>query len=648
MLLLPFLPLYSQNDTIENNINLQSLIEESSNEEVESQIFESIEDLINNPIDINTATIDQLMQIPFLDFNTARAIIDYKNTNGNFNSLNELYRINKLNDQIIEKIIPFLKIENKNKEIFSSIKNVLINGKLNFRTRIINNFQTPEGFLENKYSGSKQKLYSRLLFISDNYFRAGFISEKDAGEKSYLDYYSFHLQLKEVSFISNLTFGDYNIEFGQGLALWSPYSYSKGIDAVNFVNKNPHDIKLNTGTNENKFLRGVAFNINLKSLRLTPFFSKNYLDASLDSTTNKINSLITDGYHRTKTEETRKNNVEENIVGISSEYSINNNKFGILYYNSKLNHEFDEHKFFISSRSNDYYSFSYSTFIKQLNISGELTYHNSLIATINNILISIGKNLSLIFSFRNYPEKFFSMHGYSFGEKSYVQNEAGFYSGINFSTALGNFNIYYDQFRYFRSSNSLAYSLKGYEFLLFYDYKPFKQIEIRFKYKIKKKEEEVIIDNFTSLQPFKNENIRIEVLFNQSNKLKLRTRIESIMLKRYNFANEEGLLLFEDIQYKLKNNFYLNGRIVFFKTDSYDSRIYEYENDLTGLVTIPALYGEGMRWYVLLKYKTNLGLNISVKYSELFKPNEKNLGSGYNLINKNLDNGISLQLDLMF
>ena len=110
--------------------------------------------------------------------------------------------------------------------------------------------------------------------------------------------------------------------------------------------------------------------------------------------------------------------------------------------------------------------------------------------------------------------------------------------------------------------------------------------------------------------------------------------------------NETGFLIFQDFQLKLPIELTLMGRLVFFQTNSYASRIYEFENDLTGVMNNLALYGTGMRWYFLLRYKIMQTINLSFKYSELYKPNENYLGSGYNLIHGNLDNRISLQIDL--
>jgi len=69
---------------------------------------------------------------------------------------------------------------------------------------------------------------------------------------------------------------------------------------------------------------------------------------------------------------------------------------------------------------------------------------------------------------------------------------------------------------------------------------------------------------------------------------------------------------------------------------------------LTGVMSNPALYGEGLRWYLLASYETKYGVKISFKYSELFKPDEITLGSSDSEIDGNVDNKISLQLDFSF
>jgi hypothetical protein len=59
-----------------------------------------------------------------------------------------------------------------------------------------------------------------------------------------------------------------------------------------------------------------------------------------------------------------------------------------------------------------------------------------------------------------------------------------------------------------------------------------------------------------------------------------------------------------------------------------------------------ALFGQGIRWYLLMRFRPIRLITLSVKYAETYKPDEISLGSGDNSIPGNTDNTISLQLDL--
>ena len=141
--------------------------------------------------------------------------------------------------------------------------------------------------------------------------------------------------------------------------------------------------------------------------------------------------------------------------------------------------------------------------------------------------------------------------------------------------------------------------------------------------------------------------IRGEIIYSVSNRIRLRGRFEynSFRISQPG-RKENGYLIFQDIRYSPTDNFNLYGRIIFFKTDSFNSAIYEYENNLTGVLTNIALFGQGIRWYLLMRFRPIRLITLSVKYAETYKPDEISLGSGDNSIPGNTDNTISLQLDL--
>jgi len=107
-------------------------------------------------------------------------------------------------------------------------------------------------------------------------------------------------------------------------------------------------------------------------------------------------------------------------------------------------------------------------------------------------------------------------------------------------------------------------------------------------------------------------------------------------------------MAFQDIRFSPFQNISIDGRIILFQTDSFNSAIYEYENDLMGILSNVALYGKGIRWYLQVKYKLANFLSITAKYSETYKPLEKNLGSGLSEINNNIDNKLSIQAEISF
>lgn len=639
---------FAQTDSTDSII--EELLEDSSQDLDEAENLDLIEYLIKNPIGINTASINDLKNIPYLTHASAAAIIRYRNLHGGIYSADEMKNIESVGGEVIEKIIPFIFFEKKEK-ILAAETPLIDNIKFSYRFRVLNDLQERKAFEEKKYSGTPQKYYNRFLLGLSNKISTGVLVEKDAGEKSLSDFYAFHLNIKEISFVENFIAGDFVYEFGQGLAMWGPYSFSKGSDAIGTVTKNGRLSVPYLSTDENQFFRGAAAKINFNNFSFSPFYSYRLLDASIDTTTNMINSLLLDGYHRTTSEMLKKDAVAEKVFGISAQYFFDGDlKIGLLYYNSRFNKKFEETYTGGKPVSNfELLSASYSVSLNKLFLSGEFSYDKRSAASINNAEFSIDKNLSLIFSFRNFPKNYFSPHGRSFGEKGTAQNETGFYTGCRISTNYGTINVYYDQFKFPVTSTSYLFPAKGKEFLVYYTNKIFRDAEIRFRYKNKMKELVEEVNSGLGTSNRTSQNFRAELLYKADKNINMKSRIEYVTLTpTRNLHAENGYLIFQEIKYTPLPKLNIYARLTFFSTDSYNSRLYVFENDLTGVMSNPALYGEGLRWYLLASYETKYGVKISFKYSELFKPDEITLGSGDSEIDGNVDNKISLQLDFSF
>ncbi|MBI4429980.1 MAG: hypothetical protein HY562_12780 [Ignavibacteriales bacterium] len=90
----------------------------------------------------------------------------------------------------------------------------------------------------------------------------------------------------------------------------------------------------------------------------------------------------------------------------------------------------------------------------------------------------------------------------------------------------------------------------------------------------------------------------------------------------------------------------VDARVITFHTDSFDSRVYEFESDVRGTFFNPALFGKGIRWYVLVRHRPMKYLDISVKFSRTVKDGVKTLSSGLSEIAGDTESQLSAQIDV--
>lgn len=644
--------LRAQVDTTALQKNLYDELEDATTDKEGVEYYDLVEYLMQNKISVNTASISELMRIPNINRQSATAIIRHRNLLGVIKNESDLRLTEGISDELIDRIIPFLIFDNvKDVSFFDSINKSFEAIDFTFRSRGIYDLQQDQAFKNGKYYGSSLKIYNRFVLSKDNNIRVGVLTEKDPGEKSINDFTTFHFHASDIGIIKNFVAGDFLFEFGQGLALWSSYSTGKGIETVGILPRNSKGIIPYLSSDENMSLRGAAVQFSYNNLNFYTFYSSRNLDGSIDQTTNQITSIRLDGLHRDSSEVAHQRIVNEKLFGISADYTFGEiGTIGLLYYNSTFENDF-QHNSLLSPFGNsfDYFSGNYNFSFGRINFSGEAAYNKISLATINSVEIAVDKSISLLFSYRNYPYDNWSLHSNGFGEKDGNQNESGFYSGLKWRTNYGNFSFYYDQFKYPIGDEKLPLPIKGNEFLIYYSIKLFHDAEFRLRYTNQIKESVAALNGEYGVVSKRNDNLRTELLYKLSKFIQLRSRIEFVKIYPTTISeSEKGLLIFQDVKYEPMDELSFSGRIVFFQTDSYYSRVYEFENDLTGVMSNPALYGDGMRWYLVAHYSTSFGLSLSIKYSELIKPNEKSLGSGDTFINSNVDNRLSFQLDFKF
>jgi hypothetical protein len=111
--------------------------------------------------------------------------------------------------------------------------------------------------------------------------------------------------------------------------------------------------------------------------------------------------------------------------------------------------------------------------------------------------------------------------------------------------------------------------------------------------------------------------------------------------------NSFGRTSYLEICQKSERNSF-SARIVFFKTDNWDTRIYLYEKDVLYHFSVPALYDMGTRFFINYNRKIGKHVRFWLKYGRTIFENKSSISSGNNEINGNLKTEIRSQIQIKF
>jgi hypothetical protein len=645
---------YAQSDSIqiETGEIIEDLVDEPEEESDNSDLYEEFENFVEHPVNINSASLEDLIKIPYFDLAIAGKIIDHRDKYGPFFSINELYTISDIPENLLRKSLVFLTTSNSSEKKNYDKKNDHSTVSFTLRNRILYDIQPVEGFKENVFVGSNFKTYSRLQIDYRDNLKSGILIAKDAGEISYADFTSGYIMISNFLNISSIIIGDYIPRFGKGLALWGSYGLTKNSNKFYSIKKYSGIIKPYSGSMENNYFRGAAVEQNWEHAQVSIFYSVNHLDANIDTISGYITSITLDGLHRTATEISKGNSAIEKTYGFAIKSDLFNSIYiGALYYNSRFNYpiKYDN----LLDKYGDifnYFSSYIDLYLNNFNVFGELTYDGNSTALITGVNCSISPKFDYVFSIRNYSSKYFNLHGYGFGEKAGdVNNEFGIYNSIRWSTIIGDLIFYFDQFKFPFSTYSNPLPSQGNEIMMSLNSYFLGKIEFNFKYKFENKEITDELYNQKELIKRLKQSYRAEIIFNLLPSIRLKTRFEYLKYFVQSAENlEEGYLIHQDLRIKTLDNLTIYCRAALFNTDSFNSAIYEYENDMPGIMYSAGLYGKGVRLYIALKYEFIKRSSVSIKYSETYKPSESSMRSGYSEIEGNLDNRLGLQFDVNF
>jgi hypothetical protein len=660
---------YSQNKESEKNKIIEKRVEYLIEDAEESgadytTIFDQLSYYFDHPLNLNRADLDNLEELGLLTSIQINNLLGHIEENGKLMTLEELQTVEGFDDELIRLLLPFVKVSTNVDNAQLSFKELLKNGDNQLFVRYEDVLEEKKGFSSitdsalaaspnSRYLGSEAKLYTRYRYKYGNHLSVGFTAEKDAGEEFFngaqkkgFDFYSGHFFIKNQGRIKQLGFGDYQAQFGQGLTYWSGAAFGKSADIM-LIKRSATGLKPYTSVDESRFLRGGGIALQFDNIEVTAFYSYNKEDANIslaDSSTIDgevlaVTSVQQTGFHRTFNEIEDKDAITQQQLGGHLAYKTRKLNVGLTGIHSQLNSDFTPtlatySQFRNSDNVQTNVGLDYNWIFKNFNFFGEIS--NSLdagTAFVSGALITLDPKLSLAVLYRDYQRNFQPISSAGIGEGSTNENEKGMYMGFIAKPAKKwTLSAYYDQFTFPWLKFGINAPSKGYQYLAQLTYKPSKKMELYIRIREKDKQENTALDLTEGIDYLvfeKQTNYRFNYSYKISESFKIKGRAELVNYDKEESPFETGYLLYQDIVYKPKSSpFSFAFRYGIFDTESYNSRIYAYENDVLYAFSIPAYYNRGTRTYLTVKYKIKRGIDLWLRYGLTYYDNVDVISAG--------------------
>ncbi len=661
-------------------------IVESLDENIEldyTVLFDDFKYFLEHPINLNKATERELKQLYLLTDVQIFNLFDHLKTHGALREIYELQAVKGWDLYTIQTLLPFIRVGEKLEATQWKLRDVFSEGSHDWFMRYSRVLEEQRGYSEvdpetlaanpnARYLGSPDRLYSRYRFRFRNNLSIGFTADKDAGEEFFrgsqaqgFDFYSAHLFYEDKGWLRRVAVGDFQAQFGQGLTLWTGFGFGKSPFVMN-AKRNAIGLRPYTSVDENLFFRGGAATFGHKNLELTVLYSDKYVDANVsarDTLDNEqlqftVSSFNLSGLHRTPRELERKRSLRETNIGGNLTYRTRRLSLGVTALHTEYGADIARNlrlynQFEFNQSQNFVAGFDYNYIFRNLNFFGEISRSaNGGIATVNGLVAALDNRLSLVIMQRYFSRDYHTLYANAFAERSRPTNESGLYMGLEFRPSRQwLITGYADQYRFPWLSYLVDAPSSGHEYLVQVTHKPTRKSEyyLRWRKRSKGRNQRGSDARINEPVTWEQEFIRFHAAYNVHPNLTLKSRVEFTSYQLEGNDRENGFLIYQDFVWKkIGSPVTFSGRYALFDIESFNARLYAFENDVLYFFNIPAYFNRGQRVYGMIKWRITKGVDFWLRYSRWTYLDRTSIGSGLETIDGNRRSDIRAQLRLRF
>ena len=632
------------------------LAETMTAEDMEAADWEDTYDMLceleQQPLNLNTATREELEALPFLSVRQVEDIMEYLYRYGPMKSMNELRMIKTLDPTQTELLRYFTFVEDERVEPgFPRLSDILKYGRHETMANVRVPFYQRKGD-ENGYIGYPYRHWLRYNMSYGDYVKAGFVGSQDAGEpffadknKAGYDFYSYYLQIRKLGRIDNAVVGKYKLSTGMGLVLNNSFGLGK-LAMLQQLGRNTNTVRPHSSRSQSGFFEGAAATVSLSAQwRLTAFLSYRPLDATLNDD-GTISTIVTGGYHRTPTEMEKKNNSHAADAGTHIGYRQGGLHAGATVLYTHLDRQLCPNTKTLYRRYNAQgsnfvnVSADYGYLHPRFALNGETAVNrDGALATINSLSLQAADGMTVMLLQRFFSYRYTALYARTMTEGGHVQNESAIYLGATWKPRPDLQLQAYTDYAYFAWARyQVSQASHAWDNLLSATYsRGTWTLTGRYRLHLRQRDNETK----TALTDYAEHRGRLS-LTQGSARLTATTQADAVST-----GDDWGYMLSETVGrqwHKLK----ASAGCGYFNTTGYASRLYVYERSPLYAFSFPAYYGEGMRLMLMVQSAPVSRLTLTAKLGLTRYFDRSTIGTGLQLIDSPMQTDLDLQLRWKF
>jgi len=635
------------------------LLYQNESAELPMEVYEAYADLQYRPLELNSASADQLAASGLFTSFQIHNLIKFRERFGSLYSIYELVGITGFRLSQIQEIAPYLSVNQMTRMPGAKGNRHMVMINLGQSVPKKSGYHSlPETGGTRAYSGSPLKTDIRIKSELGRSLSLGLTYEKDAGEPFINgikpQFISGYLQYRGDRHLKQVVLGNFKLHHGLGLVNGTGFIHSPESLMVN--RQSMSRLRAYSSKSETGYERGVGCVLDLKIIDLLIWASYLQMDLSLRSlpenpeNINWVKYFRTSGLHRTMGEQAGQNLAYRIHSGVQALYKAKNMDVGLmlgLEATGLTGRGTDSLRSISNSKPGNSFSLHGNWRKDHLHIFGELAVDRWKSAAIF---------LGATCHFSDFVQGRIFLHQYgvnyrglkpsAYSSGSSIENEQGFALCLHVEPGrLITADFTGELFNYPGPRYTCLVPSMGYRYSIVLKNTRTANLSWKFLW-LKKSWQTTPGDGKIGVRSIQNSEVdRIDLQIGSHQRITWQSRF---ILSLYSQGSTPvpGYAAVQQIKLPASKVLKCVVQFVLFHVEDWENRIYLYEPGFYYGFSFPSYYGSGQKSTVVLTFKPLIKLTIAGKIALTSYHDRKSIGSGNDLIQGNQKWEIGMQIRL--